>query len=226
MTDQDPAVLAARKIAEYLEQSWMRHTGRKVRGIIRTAYADQTVKMDDARLMVEVLICLVHQAAINHTADDWHDCSVPICTKCKDILNGKKFDIVSYLNDARVHFNNLLSKNATQIAAQQKEIKRLKESLKEHQEALGNATNIYLDKKEAEVAAANKEIERLRTFVEWSLEEYLGDDYTEPCGGCIQEKAEELKLIELRPCKPEDSIDGETEHYFCVWTPKEGSGDD
>lgn len=40
-------------------------------------------------------------------------------------------------------------------------------------------------------------------------------------GRSVQDKAEELGLIELRPIKPEDSIDGETEHYFCVWKPKE-----
>ena len=36
-------------------------------------------------------------------------------------------------------------------------------------------------------------------------------------GGDAQDTAEKLGLIELRPCRPEDSIDGETEHYFPVW---------
>lgn len=74
-----------------------------------------------------------------------------------------------------------------------------------------------------ELAAAQEEIERLREFVEFFLDEIAWDN--EPNGGTVQEVAERLKLIELRPCEPEDSIDGETEHYFCVWTPKKGAGD-
>ena len=39
-------------------------------------------------------------------------------------------------------------------------------------------------------------------------------------GGSTQDEAERLGLIELRPIDPEDSIDGEIEHYFLVWAPK------
>jgi hypothetical protein len=61
---------------------------------------------------------------------------------------------------------------------------------------------------------------RLRAFVEYALDAYSWDN-TEPDGGDLQDKAESLKLIELRPIDPEDAIEDETEHYFCVWTPKQ-----
>jgi hypothetical protein len=68
------------------------------------------------------------------------------------------------------------------------------------------------------VAEKDKQIERLREFVEWclvSVFEGCGID-----GGDAQDKLESLGLIELRPIPEEDSIDGEKEHYFTVWTPK------
>ena len=68
------------------------------------------------------------------------------------------------------------------------------------------------------VAEKDKEIEKLREFVEWclvSVFEGCGID-----GGDAQDKLESLGLIELRPIPEEDSIDGEKEHYFTVWTPK------
>ena len=62
--------------------------------------------------------------------------------------------------------------------------------------------------------------ERLKKFAEYVLQSYAWDDCAEPDGGNIQDKAEELRLIELRPISEEDSIDGETEHYFPIWFPK------
>lgn len=59
------------------------------------------------------------------------------------------------------------------------------------------------------------EITRLRKFVEYVMHETWDGDID---GGGAQDKAVELGLIELRPCKPEDSLVGETEHYFPVWT--------
>ena len=48
------------------------------------------------------------------------------------------------------------------------------------------------------------------------------DPINEPDGGCLQDKAEELKLIEKRPA-PQSYRDewGEDEWYQCVWKPKE-----
>lgn len=56
----------------------------------------------------------------------------------------------------------------------------------------------------------------LRTFAHHVLMEgsWQGCDID---GGDAQDTAEKLGLIELRPRRPEDSIDGETEHYFPVW---------
>ncbi len=58
----------------------------------------------------------------------------------------------------------------------------------------------------------------LAEFAEYCLDKCSWDN--EPDGGSIQDKAEELGFLELRPIDPEDSIDDETEHYFCKWTPK------
>jgi len=60
------------------------------------------------------------------------------------------------------------------------------------------------------------ERKRLREFAHYVLaESWLGRDID---GGDAQNKAEDLGLIELRPCDPMMTIDGETEHYFPVWT--------
>ena len=63
------------------------------------------------------------------------------------------------------------------------------------------------------------EIERLRAFAHFVLSEgpWQGGDVD---GGAAQDKAEELGLIELRPCDRKDSVGGETEHYFPVWLPR------
>ena len=60
------------------------------------------------------------------------------------------------------------------------------------------------------------EIERLRAFAHFVLRDgpWQGGDVD---GVAAQDKAEELGLIELRPCDRKDSIAGETEHYFPVW---------
>ena len=63
----------------------------------------------------------------------------------------------------------------------------------------------------------------LAEFAEYCLDQCSWDN--EPDGGSIQDKAEELGFLELRPIDPEDSIDGETEHYFCKWTPAARKGD-
>ena len=62
------------------------------------------------------------------------------------------------------------------------------------------------------------ENERLREFVSYIMvgvwENYIMD------GEDIENEAERLGLIELRPIDSKDSIFGEIEHYFCVWAPK------
>ena len=60
---------------------------------------------------------------------------------------------------------------------------------------------------------------RLKAFFEWALIRGYEHGEVEDCG--IEDKALELGLIELRPIKEEDSPDGETEHYFPVWFPRE-----
>ena len=69
----------------------------------------------------------------------------------------------------------------------------------------------------ADAPRIKAENERLRKFAEY----ILTNGAWQGCGiegGMAQDKAEELGLIELRPCRPEDSIDGEKEHYFTVWS--------
>ena len=71
---------------------------------------------------------------------------------------------------------------------------------------------------EKQLVKAKEENEKLRGFVDFCFDQvFEGCDID---GGDAQEKAAELGLIELRPIKEEDSIDGEKEHYFTVWTPK------
>jgi hypothetical protein len=64
------------------------------------------------------------------------------------------------------------------------------------------------------------ERDKLREFVDHALRNYSWDCADTPDGGDLQDKAEELGLIEERPISQEDSIDGETEHYFTIWTPR------
>ncbi len=59
------------------------------------------------------------------------------------------------------------------------------------------------------------EVERLREFAAYVMAEAW--DHNEPDGGSVQDKAESLGLIELHPIDSEDSIDGETEHFFLSW---------
>lgn len=58
------------------------------------------------------------------------------------------------------------------------------------------------------------EVDKLREFASYVMREEWNEagDY-----GSLQDKAEALGLIELRPIQEEDSIDGEDEHYFLVW---------
>ena len=68
-----------------------------------------------------------------------------------------------------------------------------------------------------EVEAANalrnhaKEVDRLREFAAYVMARCA------PTRRSIQDKAEALGLIELRSIAPEDSIDGETEHFLVAW---------
>ena len=59
---------------------------------------------------------------------------------------------------------------------------------------------------------------RLKEFAEYVLKQYAWDYDLD--GGDVQDKAEELRLIELRPIPEEQSEDGESEHYFPVWSLK------
>ena len=60
--------------------------------------------------------------------------------------------------------------------------------------------------------------DRLKLFAEYVLEQYCWDYALD--GGDVQDKAEELGLLERRPITREQSIDGETEQYFPVWSPQ------
>jgi len=71
----------------------------------------------------------------------------------------------------------------------------------------------------------HKENKRLRAFAEFVICVYCWGCSETDCGD-IQEKAEELGLIELREVSPEDSIDGEDELYFLTWEPKASEADD
>lgn len=64
------------------------------------------------------------------------------------------------------------------------------------------------------VMTAAEELKKLREFAAYVMADVW--DHNEDFGS-IQDKAESLGLIELRPISEEDSIDGETEHYFLVW---------
>lgn len=76
-----------------------------------------------------------------------------------------------------------------------------------------------VERERSKADTLREENDRLRKFTDHILEGYSwGHDVD---GGDAQEKAVELGLVELRPIDPEDSIDGETEHYFTKWTPKE-----
>lgn len=69
----------------------------------------------------------------------------------------------------------------SQLAESQAEVEHLQKMLKEHQEALGDATKIYSEKKEAQLAERDKEIERLIQEIK---------DYMKPnplaCGEMLQ----------------------------------------
>ena len=78
-------------------------------------------------------------------------------------------------------------------------------------------TRIEWESIAATILAQQAQIEALREFTQYALDLHSWDN--EPDGGDLQDKAEELKLIELRSIDPEDAIMDETEQYFCVWTP-------
>ena len=64
------------------------------------------------------------------------------------------------------------------------------------------------------------EVDKLREFASYVMHEVWASDpmtILDPDGPNLQDKAEALGLIELRPIPEEDSIDGEDEHYFLVW---------
>ena len=61
------------------------------------------------------------------------------------------------------------------------------------------------------------EVDKLREFASYAMHEAWNDDGDY---GSLQDKAEALGLIELRPIDEADSIDGEDEHYFLVWKEK------
>ena len=93
---------------------------------------------------------------------------------------------------------------------------RLQEIARSHDEAI-EFQAIY---KKA-LADMRVERDRLREYADHILRQYSFDCDVD--GGDAQDKALELGLIESRPINIEDSIDGETEHYFTVWTPREAA---
>ncbi len=70
-----------------------------------------------------------------------------------------------------------------------------------------SATELFVDMAD--------EVDRLREFATYVMADVW--DHNGPDGGSVQDKAEELGLIELCPIDSEDSIDGETEHFFLSW---------
>lgn len=72
-----------------------------------------------------------------------------------------------------------------------------------------------------EVVRLRDENRRLRAFAAYVLDNSFEGLDTD--GGSAQDMAEKLGLIELRPCAPEDSIDGEAEHYFFAWETEDKS---
>ena len=99
-----------------------------------------------------------------------HDLDVTIAPKNSEpamLIKGK----------ALAEYKNLKS----QLAESQAEVEHLQKMLKEHQEALGDATKIYSEKKEAQLAERDKEIERLIQEIK---------DYMKPnplaCGEMLQ----------------------------------------
>lgn len=75
-----------------------------------------------------------------------------------------------------------------------------------------------------EVYELRAENQRLRKFAEFVLDSYCWEDGAEPDGADLQDKAEELKLIELRPVNPDENDYGESELFFPVWWPKTEKG--
>ena len=69
----------------------------------------------------------------------------------------------------------------------------------------------------AELRAEN---EKLKQFANYVMANSF--DGCDTDGGDAQDEAERLGLLELRPIPEEDSIDGETEHYFLKWAPRDG----
>ena len=57
--------------------------------------------------------------------------------------------------------------------------------------------------------------EKLKEFISYVMADvFQGNDIE---GGGAQDEAERLGLLELRPIPEENSIDGETEHFFLKW---------
>lgn len=71
-----------------------------------------------------------------------------------------------------------------------------------------------------EIWRAWAENEKLKEFANYVMANSFDGRDTD--GGDAQDEAERLGLLEARPIPEEDSIDGEIEHYFLKWAPKEG----
>ena len=62
--------------------------------------------------------------------------------------------------------------------------------------------------------------ERLKKFAEYIFDSYCWEDCSEPDGGDIQDKAEELGLLEKRAVNPDENDYGADFLYFPVWEKK------
>lgn len=72
-----------------------------------------------------------------------------------------------------------------------------------------------LDAGSVYISRVQDERSRLRKFAAFVMQNSWDGDHTD--GGEAQDKALSLGLIEKRPCKLEDSVEGETEHYYLKW---------
>ena len=95
----------------------------------------------------------------------------------------------------------------------------------ERDEHYGRKMDDLARKYEARIAELEDERDRLRKFVEYAMGGLW--DGCEPDGCSLQDKAEELKLIEERPASQSfrDEWDCDT-WYQCVWTPAKGVSDE
>lgn len=86
------------------------------------------------------------------------------------------------------------------------------------EEELAQLRSLHQFMKGSVLSRAIHEISQLREFAAFVMGEVW--EHNDPDMGSIQDTAEKLGLIELRPVDPEDAIDGEGHHFFLAWSGK------